>query len=111
MKVFWRGNVTGFPVTMPCSLPKAIRLPEKVTAPISVLSTIVTPASVPSAGPAPPARTNSAAATAADAPPPKPLKTATSCGMAVICMYRARTPPTAAPATIAANTVVQSRIS
>ena len=31
--------------------------------------------------------------------------------MAVICMYRASTPPIAAPATTAANTVVQFRIS
>ena len=95
---------------MPCSLPNAIRLPEKVTAPISVLSTMVTPSPRPRDVPLPPTRTNSAAATAADAAPPKPLKTATSCGMAVIWILRARTPPTTAPAMTAAATVVQSRI-
>ena len=111
LKDFCSGKVTGLPVTMPWSLPKAIRLPEKVTAPISVLSTMVAPAPSPSPGPLPPSRTNSAAATAAEAPPPNPLKTATSWGMAVISILRASTPPMTAPAMTAAATVVQSRIS
>ena len=36
----------------------------------------------------------------ADAPPPRPLNTATICGIAVILIVRAITPPTIAPISI-----------
>ena len=82
------------------SFPKAIRLPEKVTSPIRVPSMMVTATSFGMPSAVSRSLTNSAAAMRADAPPPRPLKTATICGMAVILIVRARTPPTTAPTSI-----------
>ncbi len=84
-----------------------MKLPERVTAPIAVDRTMVM--SVRS-GRSPPVR-NSAAATRAEAPPPKPLKAATSCGMAVISTRWARSPPTAPPTTRPATTTQTLTIS
>ena len=38
--ICWPVNVTGFVVTSPCSLPKAIKLPVKVKVPTKTLRTI-----------------------------------------------------------------------
>ena len=111
LAVFCNGNTTGLPVTTPCSLPKAMKLPDRVTAPISVPRTIVAAEAAAKSPPPPATRRNSAPATAADAPPPKPLKAATSWGIAVIWIVRARTAPARAPATTDAATVGQLRIS
>ena len=46
LTVFWSGNVTGRVATISWSLPKATRLPERVTVPISVPIMIVTDTSV-----------------------------------------------------------------
>ena len=87
----------GLVVMTSCSLPKAMRLPEKVTSPISVPSMMVTATSLGMPSAVSRSLTNSEAAMRADAPPPRPLKTATICGIAVILIVRARTPPTTAP--------------
>ena len=107
---FTSGFEIALPVTNPCSFPNAIMLPEKVTAPMSVPAMIDTPESMasvsaPPAPPVPPAtRRYSPTATRPDAAPPKPLKTATISGMAVIFTVRAMTapisPPTATPTMI-----------
>jgi len=118
--------VTGLPVTIPWSLPKATKLPERVTPPIRVLRAIVLPeatsrppaptarAASATTDPAPPgsrgwARRNSAAATTADAPPPSPLKMPTSWGISVISTVRARTSPIREPRTTPTRIAVQSR--
>ena len=107
---FWSGKVIGLPETHPCSLPQAMMLPENVTAPMRVDRAIVTPEVASSAAPSLMVRANSAPATAAEAPPPRPLNTATSSGMAVIWILRARNAPRTAPTAMETPTVVQSRI-
>ena len=69
----WPGNTTGLPLTNPCSFPKAIKLPVKVSVPtktdramVDRVKDVISPDFV-----------NSAAATRADAPPPNPLNMAT----------------------------------
>ena len=90
----------GLVVMTSCSFPKAMRLPEKVTSPISVPSIMLTPTSLGMPSAVPRSLTNSEAAMSADAPPPRPLNTATICGIAVILIVRAITPPTIAPISI-----------
>ena len=70
----WKGRTTGLPDTNPCSLPNATMLPEKVIAPMSTDAAIDTSVRTSS----PPTIVISAAATSAEAPPPKPLNAATS---------------------------------
>lgn len=91
--------VTGFPVIQPASFPKATMLPEKVTAPMSIPSMMVEP-SLKGRAPACWRRKNSAPATIAEAPPPKPLKIPTISGMAVIFTIRAAAAPTREPVMI-----------
>ena len=74
-------NTTGADLISPCSLPKATRLPVKVTAPMNRLTTMEMMTSILGS---PVSRLYSANATSADAPPPSPLKSATIWGMAVI---------------------------
>ena len=52
---------------------------------------------------------NSADATSADAPPPKPLKIATSCGIWVISTLIAKNAPITDPITIAIPIIVKSK--
>ena len=105
---FCPGKVIGFPVSSPCSLAKAMNEPENVTPPISVPRRIVTPVvPAPTAG----AVTNSATATSADAPPPKPLKMPTSCGIWVISTLRAAKPPITPPIAMPIRIPVHERIS
>ncbi len=85
MIVFCSGQVTGAPVIRFCSLPNAIILPEKVTVPINVPAMMLTPESTVITSVPPSTRKYSEIATRAEAPPPKPLKIPTICGMAVIC--------------------------
>ncbi|GIU92868.1 MAG: hypothetical protein KatS3mg011_1774 [Acidimicrobiia bacterium] len=87
------GKVTGAESTRPCSLPKAISDPLKVTAPTARDTAAATDTGI---GP-PGKRTTSANATSVEAPPPKPLNTATSWGIAVIGTWRASTVPTTEP--------------
>ncbi len=103
--VFCSGQVTGAPVIRFCSFPKAIRLPEKVTVPINVPAMMLTPESTVITSVPPRRRKNSEIATSAEAPPPKPLKMPTICGMAVICTACADTPPMSAP-TIAPTRII-----
>ena len=72
-------------MTSPCSLPKAIALPVIETPPISPEATAATVNWKPiSSTPTPFNASSSAAPTAiAEAPPPKPLNTATTCGIEV----------------------------
>ncbi len=84
-------------------------LPDRVTDPIAIDRAIVTMVSLANASGS--ARTSSAAATRADAAPPKPLKAATSWGMAVICTWMAAVAPRAAPTASPAAMVVQSAMS
>ena len=75
LTAFWSGNTTGLPVISPCSLANATRLPDRVTAPISIEIPMVTPPNRSSDSAAAwLMRTNSAPATTAEAPPPEPLK-------------------------------------
>ena len=90
------------PLTDSRSLAKATRDPVKVTAPMSAVRAAAT-ASWLSARPRSTASMNEAEATSTEAPPPKPLNSATSSGMEVIWSRRARavpmSPPRARPAT------------
>ncbi len=82
--------------------------PVKVTAPIRVPIMIVTPVvPMPIAG----LPLNSAIATRAEAPPPKPLKMPTIWGIAVICTRRAATAPIRLPSTTPIRIPFQVRIS
>ena len=83
-EAFWPGNVIGLPDINSCSFANATRLPVSVTAPMIRLSCMTTPVGVGMSVPASNARRNSAAPTIIDAPPPKPLSSATICGIAVI---------------------------
>ena len=75
--IFCPGNTIGLPLTNPCNLPKAIKLPVNVSVPTNTLMAIVAALNVDGfAG-----LKYSAAATKADAPPPNPLKIATICGI------------------------------
>ena len=98
----WPGNVTDWPLRTPCSLPKATKLPEKVTAPIKTEIPIVIRVRRSESG----SVANADSATRADAPPPNPLKAATSWGMAVISTFLARNAPMPPPKTRPANTAV-----
>ena len=70
----WALNTTGADLTTPCSLPKATRLPVKVTAPMKRLITMEMITSILRS---PASRLYSANATSAEAQPPSPLKSAT----------------------------------
>ena len=79
----WPEKTIGLPLINPWSLPKAIKLPEKVSVPIKTDNTIVPDINVVRYV-VPCLVKNSAAATRADAPPPNPLKIATIWGICVI---------------------------
>ncbi len=83
------------------SLSNATRLPQNVTPPMRPESTVATVSCM--VGASMPGRTASwsaAPATSTDAPPPKPLSSATICGMAVICTIRASMAPSTPPTTM-----------
>ncbi len=93
-------NTSGRPVISSCNFPNATSEPQKLTDPITAekrIPTRTSPASRPASGAW---RWNSAAAMSAAAPPPTPLKSATICGIAVICTARAATTPTTEPSAI-----------
>ena len=83
-----------------CSLKNAITEPVKVTAPMSAVAAAAV-ANWLSALPSSMASMNEAIATRTDAPPPKPLKSATNSGMDVILTLTASKAPTAEPITSA----------
>jgi hypothetical protein len=90
------------------SFAKAISEPENEIDPIraeSMIAIDTSPWMRPDGGAS---SWNSASATSAAAPPPTPLKSATICGIAVICTRRAPTAPKAPP-TSAATTISQFR--
>ncbi len=100
----WPAKTIGRPGSSSCSLPNAIRLPEKLIDPIRAEKSkapMCSGSTCPGSGAS---RWNSAAAIRAAAPPPTPLKSATICGIAVIFTRRAEatpiTLPTAIPAAI-----------
>ena len=79
---------------MPCSLPAAMREPEKVTEPM----TMPNPAVISTTRDGVPSEVRmSFNATSAAAPPPTVLNTETSCGISVICTFLAETTPATAP--------------
>ena len=91
---------------MPFNFRKAIRLPLRVTAPIKIERKAVNAESPPMIEPGvasnPGSMTSSQMieeATSAEAPPPKPLNSATISGMLVISTLSAATPPTNPPMT------------
>ena len=94
----------GRPEISSCSLAYATRLPVNVTAPISRLSWMVMDVSIGKATPNSSDFRNSAPPTSSDAPPPRPLSSATIWGIAVIFTARASQrpspEPTTSPATI-----------
>ena len=87
------GSSTGRVVISSCSFRNVTTDPEKLTAPISTVSTVASRNSTPESGTA----KNSASATSAAAAPPTPLNSATICGMAVIFTDRAAGMPTTTP--------------
>ena len=94
----WPGNVMGRPVSSSCSLAKATRLPANEAAPIArpkISSRTCRPL-----GWLGWTRRNVTIETSAAAPPPTPLNTATSCGMAVIRTRRETGAPIKAPITM-----------
>ena len=97
---FMMGELMARPLTRSCSFPNAMKLPDNVTAPMKVPSMMVTPTSAPTSAASEVSLWNSPEATSAEAPPPRPLKMATICGIAVIFMVRARTAPAPAPSTM-----------
>ncbi len=91
------GKTTGRPESSSCSLLKAIRLPDRVTAPMRTLSWMVTDVSMASWRPCSSESRNSPMPTSSDAPPPSPLSSATIWGIAVILTERAIQRPRALP--------------
>jgi hypothetical protein len=93
-----------FPVMTSSSLAQAIRLPERVMAPIRRVSWVVSETSNGGSVPVARARRNSAAPTSSEAPPPSPFSSATIWGIDVIFTARAsqrpRADPTTSPAAI-----------
>jgi hypothetical protein len=87
------------------SLAKATRLPQKVTAPIrpvravAIANCVHAASGVPAAPAAAAAFQSSAPATSVEAAPPKPLSSATICGMPVIGYRIAMTAPITPPIT------------
>ena len=90
------GINTGCVATMPWSLPNAMRLPVRVSEPINTDSATVT-LTTGSTSPVSFWLRICAPATRADAAPPKPLKIATICGIAVNWTRRAAITPIKAP--------------
>ena len=89
------GKVTARVVMMPCSLPKVTNEPVSETPPMSTVN-----ATTPSVHGLSPCAI-STSATSAAAPPPTPLKAATSCGICVICTRRAAMTAITEPTAIA----------
>ena len=83
----------------PWSLPKATKLPQKVTAPTMPDATMETVIWVEKPEVAKILSIKAAPATKTDAAPPNPLNRATSCGIAVIGILSAIGIPTAVPTT------------
>ena len=100
----------GFPETIPLSFPKATKLPENVTVPIRHESTMLTPSPSGDVIPRDSSLKSSAAATNAEAAPPKPLNIPTSSGISVICTILAAVPPKIVPTVMPMSIVVQSTI-
>ncbi len=96
------GKVTALVVTMPCSLPNVTNDPVSETPPIRIVN--ATTPSVHGLS----ACAISTSATRAAAPPPTPLKAATSCGIWVICTRRAAITAITEPTTIAPR--IQARL-
>ena len=88
----------------PCNLPNAIKLPVNVSVPTKIDTTIVP---IVNADMSPVFR-NSAAATSAEALPPKPLKIATICGIWVISTFRAKVAPITDPIIIPTSIIWRS---
>ena len=83
-------------------MPKAIRLPANETEPTTAENITETAATAPrDVSPSAPWAWYSETAISAAAPPPRPFKSATSCGIAVICTRRAITAPIEPPTTAA----------
>ena len=91
------GKVTAFVVTMPCSLPNVTNDPVSETPPISTVNATTPRVHGLSLW------ATSTSATSAAAPPPTPLKAATSCGICVICTRRAAMTAMTEPTAIAAE--------
>ena len=109
LKSCWAGNTIGLPLINPCSFPKAIKLPVRVRVPINTDKIIVTNKNV--LGDWSYWLKNSALATRADAPPPKPLNIATICGICVISILWAIIPPITLPIRIAIPIILKSSTS
>ena len=90
------GRTTGRVVMISCSFRKVTTDPLADTPPMSTVRTVATRKKPPFVDPY---SRNSTRATRAAAPPPAPLKSATSCGIAVILTLRAATRPMTVPAT------------
>ncbi len=91
------GNTTGRVVMSSCSFAKVTSEPENEIAPTSSVNTIATRTHGSSVW------ASSSRATSAAAPPPTPLKSATSCGIWVICTRRATGAAIAEPTAMAAR--------
>ena len=83
--------------SMPCSFAQAITLPVSVAAPIMALAAPAVYIWMRATSPIIAGERTAAAATKAEAPPPNPLKRATSSGMAVRGTLSAAATPTTEP--------------
>ena len=94
------GKITGRVVINSCNFKKVTIEPLKEMQPTTTVNTVaITSATV---APSPKWR-YSTIATSAAAPPPTPLKSATSCGICVICTMRAAGTPITKPNAMAAR--------
>jgi len=99
----WPGKRIARSGISPWSLPKATSDPQKVTAPMIPDAATATEKVAEGGSPAPTVSRRLAPATRTDAPPPKPLKRATICGIPVIGTLTAKRAPIAEPASIPAR--------
>src|SRR5690606_39970994 len=86
----------------PSSLAQAMIDPDSATEPISAPSSASTSGTGPAATPAEDQRSSSTAPIAAADPPPRPLYSATICGMSVIATFLPEIQATAVPIAVAA---------
>ncbi len=96
---FWPGNVCGFS-NFPSSFRYAMMLPENDSEPMSVANNIGTATDAVTPSRLCERRRNSRLATSAAAPPPRPLNSATICGIAVIFTEYAPIAPMTRPMTV-----------
>ena len=94
------GKTTGRVVMISCNFKKVITEPENETQPTTTVKTV---AMISALVASLPRRRYSTVDTSAAAPPPTPLKSATSCGICVIWILRAAGTPTSTPNAIAAR--------